>query len=263
MARQTFTLGRLFDIRVGVHVSWLAVYAFMTFALARGLGMLAPAEAFAFGAVCALALFASVVAHELAHALVARRFGVRTNAITLFLFGGVATLEREPSSPKADALIALAGPAMSAVLAVLAFALLFALERFTPDGALRGALGLLGSYVMLANAVLAVFNLIPAYPMDGGRVLRALIWRRTGDHTGATNAASRVGVFFALLFVAAGVFVVAATHDLTYGWYVILGAFLLRQGWSHERLTRRPEMKSPPAQVPAGMFRSVEPRRAS
>ncbi len=193
MARQTLFLGRLFDIRVGVHVSWLAVYAFMTIALARALGMLPQPEAYAFGAMCALALFASVVAHELAHALVARRFGVRTNAITLFLFGGVATLEEEPASPKADALVAVAGPAMSAALAVVAFVVLFGLDRALPDGNLRDALGLLGTYVVLANAVLAAFNIIPAYPMDGGRVLRALLWRRSRDRDAATNAASRVG----------------------------------------------------------------------
>ncbi|HEY0394179.1 MAG TPA: site-2 protease family protein [Candidatus Elarobacter sp.] len=238
MARQTLILGRLFDIRVGVHVSWLAVYAFMTFALARGLGMLPATEAYAFGAVCALALFASVVAHELAHALAARRFGVRTDAITLFLFGGVATLETEPGSPKADAVIALAGPAMSAALAAVAFAVLFALDRFLPDSGLRDALGLLGTYVVLANGVLAAFNILPAYPMDGGRVLRALLWRRSRNRDAATNAASRVGIVFALLFVAAGVLVVAATHDITYGWYVMLGAFLLRQGSSQERATR-------------------------
>ncbi len=238
MARQTLFLGRLFDIRVGVHVSWLAVYAFMTIALARALGMLPPTEAYAFGAVCALALFASVVAHEFAHALVARRFGVRTSAITLFLFGGVATLEREPSSPKADALVALAGPAMSAALALAALVAVAALDRFAPDGLLHDALGLLGTYVALANAVLAVFNVLPAYPMDGGRVLRAYLWRRSRDRDAATNAASRVGIVFALLFVAAGVFVVAATHELTYGWYILLGAFLLRQGASQERATR-------------------------
>lgn len=249
MARQTFVLGRLFDIRVGVHVSWLAVYAFMTFALARAVGTLSQPQAYAFGAVCALALFASVVAHELAHALVARRFGVRTSAITLFLFGGVATLEREPSSPKADALIALAGPAMSAALAACALAVLIALDRFAPAGALPDALALLASYVMLANAVLAIFNVLPAYPMDGGRVLRALIWRRSGDHVAATTTASRVGMIFALLFVAAGVLVVAATHDATYGWYVVLGAFLLRQGWSHERATRT--IVPPPVQTEA------------
>ncbi|HEX3551214.1 MAG TPA: M50 family metallopeptidase [Candidatus Elarobacter sp.] len=239
MARQTLVLGRLFDIRVGVHVSWLAVYAFMTIALARALGMLAPAQAYAFAAGCALALFASVVAHEFAHALVARAFGVRTNAITLFLFGGIATLEEEPASPKADALVALAGPAMSALLALAALAMLFVLDRAMPAGGARDAASLMGTYVVLANAVLAAFNVLPAYPMDGGRVLRALLWQRSRDRESATNAASRVGIAFALIFVAAGVFVVAATHDVTYGWYVLLGAFLLRQGASHERASRR------------------------
>jgi Zn-dependent protease len=237
MPRQSLTLGRLFDIRVGIHVSWLAVYAFMSIALARGLTTLPRGEAYAFGAICALVLFASVVAHEFAHALVARRFGVRTSAITLFLFGGVATLEEEPSSPKADALVALAGPAMSAALALLAFALLFVVDRFVP-GRFGTALGYLGTYVVLANAVLAAFNVVPAYPMDGGRVLRALLWHRWRDRTAATNAAARVGIVFALLLVAAGVLLVAGSHELTYGWYVVLGAFLLRQGVSQERMSR-------------------------
>ena len=248
MARQTFFLGRLFDIRVGVHVSWLAVYAFMTVALGRALGMLPPAEAYVLGAACALALFASVVAHELAHALVARRFGVRTNAITLFLFGGVATLEEEPASPRADALVAIAGPAMSAAIALAGFELLLGFDRVLPAGSARDAASLLGTYVVLANAVLAAFNILPAYPMDGGRVLRALLWRRSRDRDAATNAASRVGMVFALLFVAAGVFAVAATRDLTYAWYLLLGAFLLRQGASHERASRRgPVLEGAPA----------------
>ena len=250
MARQTLTLGRLFDVRVGVHVSWLAVYAFMTFALARALGMLPQPAAIAFAALCALALFGSVVAHELAHALVARRFGVRTNAITLFLLGGVATLEEEPSSPRADALIALAGPALSAALAVAALGLLFVLDRFAPSGALRTALGTLDTYVFIANAVLAAFNLVPAYPMDGGRVLRALLWHGSRDRDAATAIAARIGIAFALLFVAAGVLVAAATHSIVYGWYVLLGAFLLRQGWSQERAARASERRSN-ADVPA------------
>jgi Zn-dependent protease len=248
--RQTLTLGRLFDIRVGVHVSWLAVYVFMALALARGLGMLPPPEAYALGAMCALALFASVVAHELAHALVARRYGVRTDAITLFLFGGVATLEEEPRSPKADAVIALAGPALSAVLAVVALAILVAADRFVGHGPIRDALGALGTYIVVANAVLAGFNIIPAYPMDGGRVLRALLWRRMRDRVAATLIASRVGVGFALLLVAAGVLVVAATHDLVYGWYVILGAFLLRQGWSQERAAAAASARTLNADIP-------------
>lgn len=250
MARQTLVLGRLFDIRVGVHVSWLAVYAFMSVALARAVDVLPRGEAYAFGAGCALVLFASVVVHELAHALVARRFGVRTSAITLFLFGGVATLEEEPASPKADALVALAGPACSAFLAVVALAAVFAIDRFVP-GRAGTALGYLGTYVGVANAVLAIFNLIPAYPMDGGRVLRALLWHRSRDRAAATNVAARVGIGFALLFVAAGVLVVAATREPIYGWYVVLGAFLLRQGWSQERATRRDVATSADAGVGA------------
>src|SRR5665213_1736851 len=100
---------------------------------------------------------------------IARRFGVRTSAITLFLFGGVATLEREPASPKADALVALAGPAMSGVLALAALAAVVLFDRFAPASGLHDALALLGTYVLLANAVLALFNVLPAYPMDGGQ----------------------------------------------------------------------------------------------
>jgi Zn-dependent protease len=237
--RQTFVLGRLFGVRVGVHVSWLAVFAFMTFALAQTLERLPRGEAYACAAVCALALFASLVAHELAHALVARRFGVRTEAITLFLLGGVATLEAEPPTPRADALVALAGPALSAALAVVAFGLQLAIDRVVP-GAAGAALALLATYVMLANAVLAAFNLLPAYPMDGGRIFRALLWhaapRRGRD--AATAIAARIGAGYGLLFVAAGVLIVAATRDVLYGWYVLLGAFLLRQGWSQLREAR-------------------------
>lgn len=222
---------------MGVHASWLVVYAFITLALARGLGMLPVGQAYAFSAICALGLFASVIAHELAHALVARRFGVRTDGITLFLFGGVATLAEEPGTPGADTAIALAGPALSGVLALTALGLEFAIDRFVP-GRAGTALGTLAAYLAVANAVLAVFNIIPAYPMDGGRVLRAIVWRFKRDRLAGTNVAARVGIAFALLFVVAGVLVALAKHDLLYGWYAVLGAFLLRQGWSQERASR-------------------------
>jgi Zn-dependent protease len=236
--RQTLTLGRLCDIRVRVHISWIAVYAFVTYVLADGLTMLPRPQAYLVGAVCALALFASVVVHELAHALVARRFGVRTDAITLFLFGGVALFDEEPMTPRGDALIALAGPALSGALAVVATAALILLDRFAGPGAELPAL--LVAYLAVANGVLAVFNLIPAYPMDGGRVLRALLWRRSGDLRRATQLAARVGIGFACAFVVVGLAVVAATHEPIYAWYAVLGAFLARQGWLQERAAREP-----------------------
>ncbi len=235
--RQTFFLGRLFGVRVGVHVSWLAVYAFMTVVLARGLAGLPVAQAYGLGALCALMLFISVVAHEFAHALVARRFGVRTRTIRLFLFGGVAELETEPGTPRADAVIAAAGPAMSALLGVLALAATFAIDRYVPGG-FGSALGGLGTYVALVNGVLAVFNLIPAYPMDGGRVLRAALWQRGHDRRTATIAASRVGMAFALVFVGAGVLAAVGLRDPSYAWSALMGAFLLRQSWSQARALR-------------------------
>src|SRR5271154_1279147 len=186
---QTLTIGRLFDIRVGVHISWVFVYLFMTLSIADAIGNVWHGMALADGALCALALFASVVAHEFAHALVARRFGVRTRAITLFLFGGVATLEREPPTPRAEFAIALAGPAMSALLAGLAFGA-FSTAAALSSGELRENLGMFFAYVTIANGVLAVFNLLPAYPMDGGRVLRAALWQLRGSRDAATMTAA-------------------------------------------------------------------------
>jgi Zn-dependent protease len=245
--RGTVTIGRLYGIRIGVHASWLAVYAFVTFALASSLSMVPRPEAIALGAVCALALFASVVIHELAHALTARRFGVRTDTITLFLFGGVALLDEEPATPRADALVAAAGPAASAVLGLFGLGVLAALERFA-HGPATDAPALFTAYFAVANGVLAVFNLLPAFPMDGGRVLRALLWRRGGDMRRATRLAARVGIGFATAFVAAGIVLVVATRDPLYSWYAVLGGFLLRQSWLQARAAS--ELPAPIALLP-------------
>jgi Zn-dependent protease len=225
---QTFTVGRLFDIRVGIHVSWLAVYVFMTFSIASAFGDLGRTQAYAMGALCALAVFLSVTAHEFGHALVARRFGVRTQAITLFLFGGVATLEREPPSPRAEIAIALAGPAMSALLGVLGWGL-FSLVIAVAHGTLWEDIAVLIGYVAIANGVLAVFNLLPSFPMDGGRVLRATLWRIWRSHARATATATFIGIPLAVGLLGLGVVLVAREHRWQDGWYIVLGAFLTLQ----------------------------------
>jgi Zn-dependent protease len=232
LMRQTFTLGRLFDIRVGVHITWFAVYVFATLSIARNISGVARPAAIGLAAICALLLFASVIAHEFAHALVARAYGVRTKAITLFLFGGVATLECEPPTPGAEVIIALAGPAMSAALGALAFGVLMLLER-AAAGPFGEALALVVAYVALANGVLAAFNLTPAFPMDGGRVLRAAVWRLRKSRAAATGAASIIGLVLAAGLAGIGVASAFVTRSWQGAWYVLIGAFLLWQGWQH------------------------------
>lgn len=235
--RQTFPLGRLFDIRVGVHVSWLIIFVMLTLSIAGNIAGVSRPAALGLAAVCALLLFASVIAHEFAHALVARRYGVRTRAITLFLFGGVATLECEPPSPRAEMTIALAGPATSAIVAGFAFALLASIERFA-SGSLGAALGSIAAYLALANGVLAVFNLVPAFPMDGGRVLRAAIWHARKSRAAATGAASIVGLALAAALLVGGLVAAARARAWSELWYVMIAGFLLRQGWLQLRESR-------------------------
>jgi Zn-dependent protease len=248
MAR-AFTIGRLCGIRVDVHASWFIVFAFVTLTIAKTapLSALGGVRSYAIAALAAAALFASVVVHELAHALVARRFGVRTQAIALFLFGGVATLECEPPTPLADALVALAGPAMSAALALAAFGALRAADALVPAAAF-GTVAAILAYLTVVNGVLAAFNLLPAYPMDGGRVLRALIWKLRGDRDGATASASLTGMVFAAMFIFAGIVAVAATRTWQLSWYVVLAAFVFRQCWVQYRALRT--LRAVPARLP-------------
>ena len=227
---QTVSLGRLFDIRVGIHISWIIIYAIATWSIASNVSPAPLGVALAIGALCALLLFACVIVHEFSHALVARRFGVRTSGITLFIFGGVATIEREPPSPRAEVAIALAGPAASLLIAGAAYAGYRAAGAFPASGA-NDIVALLFEYLTIANGMLGLFNLIPAFPMDGGRVLRAALWQRTGSQNQATATAAMVGLTFAGVLLCAGVVAIAAFHAWQYSWNIVLGAFLLRATW--------------------------------
>jgi Zn-dependent protease len=245
MAR-AFPIARLCGIRLDVHASWLAIYALVTVTLAgtAPLAELGTPRSVGLAALAGIVLFGSVVLHELAHALTARRFGVRTRAISLFFFGGVATLESEPPHPRADATIALAGPLASAALAGAAFAAMHAAALLPPRGAHVAILLL--AYATVANAGLAAFNLVPAYPMDGGRVLRALWWRVRGDRDVATGGASLVGAALACCFAGAGLAGIALTRSWQFAWYVVIGVFLLRQALQGRPLARFPANPSEP-----------------
>ena len=153
---------------------------------------------FVLGAAAAVGLFASVTVHELGHAAAARRYGIETSAITLWILGGLASLDRLPKEPTRELVIALAGPAASVLTGVACYAAIFGVPASAP-----GVVFVLG-FLAITNLTLAVFNLLPAFPMDGGRVLRAFL-ARNRPYVDATRIAARIGVVFAIVFAILGV----------------------------------------------------------
>ena len=217
-------IGRLAGIDVAIHPSWLVIAFLLTFSLA---GSFFPAtipgwsaaQYWLLGAATALLFFASVLAHEFSHALVARRFGVKVAGITLFIFGGATTIEGDTRSPRDEALIALAGPFASLVIGAALVGAGALVEEREP----RTLLGWLG----IINIVLGAFNLVPGYPMDGGRVLRAVLWRLRGDANTATRQSAIVGRVVGYLMVAAGVIWALNARDIGSGlWLALVGWFL-------------------------------------
>ncbi len=198
--RWSFRIGRVAGISIFVHITFLLLPLWFGFIHYKVRGSLADAGV---GVLFILVLFGVVILHELGHALTARRFGIRTRDITLLPIGGVARLERLPEDPKQELLVALAGPAVNVCLAALLFAIVGASAQVEQ----LAQVGLPGSEFLIAllwvNVALAVFNLVPAFPMDGGRVLRALLAMRM-SYVRATNLAAGVGQTLALVFAFAG-----------------------------------------------------------
>jgi Zn-dependent protease len=224
--RRSVRLGRVAGIAVGVHWSVLLFLVLMVQALAAGvLPFGAPDHrpaAYWLASVGLTGLFLlALLSHELAHALTARRYGVGVKGITLWVLGGVSELEDEPPHPRAALLIALAGPATSAAAAALcaAAALLAGLAGLS---LLRA--GLL--WLTLANAVMAVFNLLPGAPLDGGRVLAAVVWRIRGDRADGRRAAGRAGAWLGGAMVAGGLAAALISGTLSALWIALIGWFL-------------------------------------
>lgn len=224
----TFQLGRIRGIPIELNLSWfiafLAVSGVLAFAVLPELLPERPVWVHVVaGAVSGLAMFASLVAHEFSHAMVARRIGVPVQRVTLFLFGGVAQLGEEPRMPGHELALAVAGPAMSVALSAAFAGTSVALQWLAAGDIVWVPL----EYLALANLAIAVFNLLPGYPMDGGRVLHAYLWWASGDRFLATLAASWVGRVLGALIVAAGAWLVV-TGELAGAWPMLLGVFLVR-----------------------------------
>lgn len=221
-------LGRIFGIEITVHATWLLVFGLVAWSLSSGLGPfaqlhLSQVERVGLAIFSALLFFLSVLIHELAHSLLARSRGIPVRGIMLFIFGGVSQFEQEAQSAPVAGWVSAIGPLTSLALAAVFLGLSKLFAAGTP-------LGTAFSYLSFANLLLAIFNLVPAYPLDGGRVLQALVWRATGDPYRATRAAIVVGRIFAWLMIALGI-TETLVGGLTGGlWLTFIGWFLLQAG---------------------------------
>lgn len=222
----SWRVGSISGIALYLHATFLLLLAWVAVGEYQRSGSVTSAAA---GVAFVVAVFFTVVLHELGHALAARRYGIRTKDITLLPIGGVARLERMPREPRQEMIVALAGPAVNVVIAILLYAFLRitgGIPALVDSAALsegflqRGFLARL----LAVNIWLVVFNLIPAFPMDGGRVLRAVLAMRTGDYALATERAARVGTFFALLFGVLGLFVLGNPFLVIVALFVWLAA---------------------------------------
>jgi Zn-dependent protease/CBS domain-containing protein len=226
-------LGRIFGLSIELDYTWFLIFAVVALLVATGSlpaerpELRAPARLL-IGFFTAALFFASVLAHEISHSLVARRHGLEISGITLFIFGGVAKLGAEPKSPRAELLIAASGPATSLLLAAPFHGLhLFLLSRLP-------VLAVVCQLLARANLALAIFNLIPGLPLDGGRLLKALLWWRWGDLRKATQVASLAGQGLGVSLIALGL--LAAVSGLFGGlWFAFIGVFLLQAAQSSYR----------------------------
>jgi Zn-dependent protease/CBS domain-containing protein len=233
---ENLSLGRIAGIHVGLNWSLLVIAALIAWNFAVGiLPTAAPGQTsgayWAAGIVSAFVYLASLLAHELAHSVVAMRRGVRVDGITLWLFGGVSRFSSESASPGAQALITFVGPLTSLLLGIV-----FLLASVAAGGGAHpGLLAVTLAWLGFLNILLGVFNLIPAFPLDGGRILQSLIWVRTGNRLRATRIAARIGMGFAYLLIGYGLVTFFVSASLIGGiWSVFLGWFLLSAARAEE-----------------------------
>ena len=230
-------LARVLGIRVGVHPSWFIVLFLMIWSL-TGLyeDVVGGDSAFVLAALSAFLFFGSVVLHEFGHAVVARRNGIETHGIDLWLLGGLARLSRDSDSPGVEFRIAAAGPLVTLVFGLACYGAGLALAGsggfgdalgFDEDGQVGAGEAVL-AWLTWVNFVLLVFNLIPGFPLDGGRMARAIAWWRTGDRAKATRFASRLGQGFAYLLIGFGIYRFLMGSALELVWYGLMGFFIIQ-----------------------------------
>lgn len=241
--RRGFQIGKLFGIKIRVDWSWLLIFLLVTWNISTAFGNFhsdwSAALRWGMGIISALLFFASVLAHEMAHSLIARAQGVPVRSITLFLFGGVSNIQEEPDSPSKEFWMAILGPVTSLVIgALLLFGVGTTVGLQATDGTnimqiveQMGPVTTMLMWLGSINVTLGIFNLIPGFPLDGGRVLRSILWAMIGDLRRATRWASYVGQGIAWLMIFGGVSMVFGARLPFFGSGVGSGLWLVFIGW--------------------------------
>ena len=217
-------IGRIFGISIYLHPSWFLIFALITLSLRTQFTAQhpswSPAQHWMLGVITSLLFFGSVIFHELSHSLVAKHYKIPVASITLFVFGGLARIGREPSSARQEFNIAIAGPISSFFLS----AVFYFVGRYSGNLEMVGATS---RWLAEINFMLAAFNLAPGFPLDGGRVLRSIAWRITGDFSKAARIASQAGQVFAYVMIFAGIWIALQGNWFGGLWWVFIGWFLL------------------------------------
>lgn len=221
------TLCTLFGFKVQVDASWIVIALLVTWSLATGYFPsryedLAPRSYWLMGVVGALGLFGSIIFHEFWHSMVARRYGLPMKGITLFIFGGIAEMSQEPDRPKTEFLMAAAGPLASVVLGFAFHGLAWIFAGDQPATALAAIFG----YLAFINWLLAGFNMLPAFPLDGGRILRSALWAARDDLPWATRVVCRIGSWFGVALIGLGLITLLQGYTVNGVWYILIGLFL-------------------------------------
>ncbi|MBD2212018.1 site-2 protease family protein [Nostoc linckia FACHB-104] len=231
----TIRVGNLFGIPFYIHPSWFVVLGLVTWTYSSGLmgqfPQLSGGLALILGLMTALLLFASVVAHELGHSFVAIRQGIDVKSITLFIFGGLASLEKESKTPGEAFWVAIAGPLVSLLICGLTTGIGYATAATGPLAAILGVLA-------TVNLALALFNLIPGLPLDGGNILKALVWKITGNPYKGVTFASRVGQIFGWVAIASGLLPILFFGSFANIWNLLIGFFLLQNAGNAAQFAR-------------------------
>jgi Zn-dependent protease/CBS domain-containing protein len=238
-------LGRIFGIKIGLHYSWLIIALLIAFSLAGHFGAAHPdwgrGVIWGMAIVTALLFFAAIVAHELSHAMVARRRGLPVRSITLFALGGVAQLEKDAEDATTEFLVSIVGPIASAAIGFVCLMLAWLLGWTMTAGPTTPLMEML-VWLGYINIGLAIFNMLPGFPMDGGRVLRAIVWWHTGSAQRATRIASVTGQGIALAFIIFGIFRFFGGAGFSGLWMAFIGWFLLnaaKAAYTQQELTER------------------------